>query len=242
MVDRISPIRYMKVFLTLVPVIAISLIHLPSLNTGLANNEIQIFPYGSEPYNLRYGEWTEKWWQWVLSIPQDRNPLLDPTGKFCGDGQSDQNVFFLAGTLGGKAERVCTVSSDKALFFPILNIRPELIRTTDFELIEEKNKFISENQDAITLVSAQIDNKSLINLPTLRTQSQFFNLTYPEVNTAGVGSERTIAISNGTWIMLEPLAPGYHRLNFQGILTEPIITDQENLVVDMTYHIDVLTS
>jgi len=62
MVDRISPIRYMKVFLTLVPVIAISLIHLPSLNTGLANNEIQIFPYGSEPYNLRYGEWTEKWW------------------------------------------------------------------------------------------------------------------------------------------------------------------------------------
>ena len=26
--------------------------------------------------------------QWVLSIPADRNPLMDMTGEFCGEGQS----------------------------------------------------------------------------------------------------------------------------------------------------------
>jgi hypothetical protein len=27
-----------------------------------------------------YKQLSEQWWQWVLSIPADENPLLDPTG------------------------------------------------------------------------------------------------------------------------------------------------------------------
>ena len=137
---------------------------------------------------------------------------MDPTGKFCGEGQSDPNVFFLAGTLGGKAGRndTCVVSSDKALFFPVLNIKSDIIRTGGFESIEGIKKFVNENQDAVAIVSAHINNVSIVNLPTLGAQSQFFNLTYPENYAQGIESGHTIAVSNGTWIMLKPLPLGYH--------------------------------
>ncbi|MGC1131831.1 MAG: hypothetical protein WA941_03325 [Nitrososphaeraceae archaeon] len=210
-------------------------------NSGLAkNNTFQIFPSDSSPYGLGYDEWVEKWLQWILSIPQERNPLLDPNGKFCGEGQTDPNVFFLAGTLGGKADRTCIISGDKALFFPILNVPSDLIRETEFGSKESLKRFLENNQDAVTLISASIDNTSLTSRDTLRTQSQFFNLTYPEDDDRGVYSEYNIAVSNGTWIMLEPLTEGYHHINFKGVLVDSASLDIDDLIIDMTYHINIL--
>ena len=48
------------------------------------------------------------------------NPLLDQTGQNAALGQSGE-VWFLAGTTGGSAERTVTVPPGKALFFPIVN-------------------------------------------------------------------------------------------------------------------------
>ena len=45
---------------------------------------------------LSYGQWTVKWWQWSLSIPADRNPVLDNTGINAGENQPE-DVWFLAG-------------------------------------------------------------------------------------------------------------------------------------------------
>jgi hypothetical protein len=71
----------------------------------------------SGPYGLTYGEWSGKWWQWTLSIPTDVNPLNDKTGENCAKNQNDTQVWFLAGTYGGTAERTCTIPSGKAIFF-----------------------------------------------------------------------------------------------------------------------------
>ena len=45
---------------------------------------------------LSYGQWTVKWWQWSLSIPSERNPVLDDTGINAGENQPE-DVWFLAG-------------------------------------------------------------------------------------------------------------------------------------------------
>lgn len=240
--SRINPLGFSDKKLLLLNLFAtILLFNLSWFNPGLAkNNTFQIFPPDSQPYGLGHDEWSEKWFQWVLSIPQERNPLLDPDGKFCGEGQTDPNVFFLAGTLGGKADRTCIISGDKALFFPILNVPSDLIRETEFDSTEALKKFLKANQDAVTLISAHIDNSSLTSLDTLRTQSQFFNLTYPEDDVHGVDPEYTIAVSNGTWMMLEPLTGGYHHINFKGVLVDSASPDLDNLIIDMTYHINVL--
>ena len=60
----------------------------------------EYFRWTPIPDGNSYAQWTEKWWQWVLSIPEDKNPLNDQTGKNCSTAQSG-NVWFLAGTAGG---------------------------------------------------------------------------------------------------------------------------------------------
>jgi hypothetical protein len=77
-----------------------------------------ILPPQSHPYGKSYGEWVVDWWQWVLNIPADRNPLADETGEFAGEGQQGP-VWFVAGTFGNDVERTYTVPAGKALFVPV---------------------------------------------------------------------------------------------------------------------------
>ena len=35
---------------------------------------ISIFPIESKPYGLSYGDWSVRWWKWLLSIPKSDNP------------------------------------------------------------------------------------------------------------------------------------------------------------------------
>ena len=81
----------------------------------------RVAPPQSQPYGASYGEWGAAWWQWALAQPASANPLFDSTGEYCGAGQSGQ-VWFLAGTFGGSAERTCTVPAGRALLLPVLNI------------------------------------------------------------------------------------------------------------------------
>ena len=71
---------------------------------------------GSKPYGKSWEEWSAIWWQWCSIEPLASNPVADKTGRFCNKNQNDPNVWFLAGTFGGKAERTCTIPAGKALF------------------------------------------------------------------------------------------------------------------------------
>src|SRR5690242_6912625 len=65
-----------------------------------AQSSPNVFPIDSKPYGKTYGDWSTVWWQSILSIPIDKNPLKDNTGKDCSQGQSGP-IWFLAGTGGG---------------------------------------------------------------------------------------------------------------------------------------------
>src|SRR5690349_21500783 len=73
------------------------------------------------PFDKSWEEWTAIWWNWAISVPRDKNPLIDETGKYCGEGQNGP-VWFLAGTSGNtyKAERRCNIPSERAILFPII--------------------------------------------------------------------------------------------------------------------------
>lgn len=94
--------------------------------TSSQNSDVYVYPPGSTPYGLSYGEWSARWWQLVLSIPPEANPVLDgiqgkpPHGNHCAQGQSDP-VWLLPGTFGGTASRTCNVPLGRSLLFPILN-------------------------------------------------------------------------------------------------------------------------
>ena len=64
----------------------------------------------AEPGPEQGGELAARWWQWALSAPDDRSPVSDTTGEFAGWRQPD-DVWFLAGTYGGRVVRRCSKSS-----------------------------------------------------------------------------------------------------------------------------------
>ena len=93
----------------------------PGARSG--NSNPGVHPPNSKPYGLSYGEWSAKWWQWILQIPAATNPNLDATGGHCAEGQSG-HVWFLAGSFGTLPSpifRNCTIPAGKSLLIPILN-------------------------------------------------------------------------------------------------------------------------
>ncbi|WP_031085502.1 hypothetical protein [Streptomyces sp. NRRL WC-3549] len=63
-----------------------------------------------------------RWWQWAMSAPEDRCPVKDSTGEHAAWGQPD-DVWFLAGTYGGRVVRRCAIPADRPVFFPVLNMQ-----------------------------------------------------------------------------------------------------------------------
>ena len=199
-----------------------------------------VLPSHSTPYGMTSGEWGAAWWQWMSSIPVPDNPLFDETGEKCGVGQSGR-VFFLAGVINvsGTAERDCTVPAGKALFFPVLNVLCSELTgdgTTEEALLTCADSAIS----ATTELHASIDGVPLSNLDDYRGTSSSFGFTLPNNNwlqffgfDAPAGFYEP-AVSDGFWLMLTPLPPGNHTINFGGTFGAPI-----NFTLDITYNLIV---
>ncbi|MER5274733.1 hypothetical protein ABT025_03120 [Streptomyces sp. NPDC002809] len=63
-----------------------------------------------------------RWWKWALSAPDDISPVRDETGEHAAWRQPS-DLWFLAGTYGGRVVRRCAIPSGKPLFFPVLNMQ-----------------------------------------------------------------------------------------------------------------------
>jgi hypothetical protein len=55
-----------------------------SVPVTAVDSNISVFPPGSKPYGLTYGQWSIKWFQWALSIPNDKNPINDDSESMHG--------------------------------------------------------------------------------------------------------------------------------------------------------------
>ena len=61
-------------------------------------SSVEYFDHDDEPYGLTYGQWTIKWCEWVMSIPDSLSPLTDDNGNHAAVNQPEKDVWFLAGT------------------------------------------------------------------------------------------------------------------------------------------------
>ena len=63
---------------------------------------VEILPPDESFAGATLGEWGARWWQWMVSLPEDIHPALDTTGERCGYGQHGP-MFFLPPSFGGSA-------------------------------------------------------------------------------------------------------------------------------------------
>ncbi|HEX6281160.1 MAG TPA: hypothetical protein VFZ67_02925 [Nitrososphaera sp.] len=209
-------------------------------NTSMSSTPTP-FPADTIQYNLTYGEWTARWWQWVASIPEDRNPAADETGENCSEGQSGP-VWFLAGTFGGLNERNCDIPAGKSILIPVLNTECSYAEYPSLQTESELRNCAVSSNDAVTELMVRIDGQAIdeSQLRSYRVQSPLFNLTLPENNIFGLPASTTQGVSDGFWVFLPPLGPGQHEIHFRGAIVDFTTQSQNNFVQEALYHIRVV--
>jgi hypothetical protein len=196
------------------------------------------FPADTIEYNLTYGEWTARWWQWALSIPEDRNPAADETGENCHEGQSGP-VWFLAGTFGGLNERVCTIPPGKSILFPIVNQLCTFIERPNLRTESELRSCAVSLNEGVTELMVTIDGEPISEqqLRSYRVQSPLFDVALPNGNIITGQEGSTQGVSDGFWVFLPPLTPGAHDIHFRGATVDYTTVSQNNFVSEALYHI-----
>jgi hypothetical protein len=205
---------------------------------AIASAGVKIYPPDSKPFGLSYGEWTAKWWQWLLSIPSANNPLTDKTGAQCTVDQKGP-VWFLTQTAGGSVVRSCTIPSGKAILIPVVNAEcsPAEDKSLKTESdIRECAKNIVNKASNIKLI---VDGKEIENITRYRADSPQFDLVLPNDNVFGDTPGPTRVVSDGIWVMLNPLSPGKHTIRSMATIIDVSTTATSNFSTDVTYNITI---
>jgi hypothetical protein len=212
------------------------------VNNSNVNSTLIPYPADTIQHNATYGEWTARWWQWVSSIPEDRNPVADQTGVNCGEGQSGP-VWFLAGTFGGTNQRNCEIPAGKSILFPILNAACTRFEYPQLQTESELRSCAMSLNEGVTELMVTINGQPISEqqLRSYRVQSPLFVLNLPEGNIISGQQGTTEGVSDGFWIFLPPLEPGAHNIHFRGVLVDYTTTGTQSFVSDAVYNITTKT-
>ena len=172
-------------------------------------------------------EWSAAWWQWALSQGTNTSPLLDRTGVNANVRQYG-DVFFVAGLLGYSldpivANRSFSVPAGKHIFFPVLNGAADNIDVFPPVSEQQLHDWAASGFDSIREPFATIDGKPITGLFGFRQKSQASAVILPKDNvfqplSPGYSDGAIIEdqVSDGIWVMLDPLSPGEHVIAFGG--------------------------
>jgi hypothetical protein len=207
--------------------------------SGLNSN---IFLPETKPYGLTYAEHEKNFWKWALSIPAAENPVNDPTGEKCANGQSNTNssVFYLSFNNGGKSERTCKVPAGKGLLIPVMQV---VITDKDIPgaSIEELATSAKKDQDSVNSLYLKIGDKEYTyeDLLKYRTPTDAFDVVWANKAIFGIlegGPSK--AVADGFYILTEPLTIGTYPIHFKSSLICPDPDCSEpNFAQDIAYNI-----
>ncbi len=180
------------------------------------DSETIMYPRNYQPFGKSWEKWTAIWCNWLLSLPRDKNPAVDKTGKNSSQNQVDANVWFLAGSFGNNipVRRKCKVPKSKAILFPIVNKEDSFAEDLDLIYEEELAMRARNSMDRLICLQLIVDGKRLPKLREYRVLSEFFDLTFPENNVYDVNLGITRAVCDGYWAFLRPLPVGSHEIHF----------------------------
>ena len=169
--------------------------------------------------------------------------MEDPTGEKCLNGQtnSSSQVFYLSHNSGGRTERTCELPAGKGLLIPVMEVE-----NSDKEIpgasVEDLKSASKKDQDSVNNLYLQIDGKEwkyadLIKYRTNPTDA--FEVVFPDNAIYGIvkgGSSKVV--SDGFYILTEPLTNGNHTVHFKSslICLDPDCSDP-NFVQDVQYNI-----
>lgn len=204
----------------------------------------RVVPVSAGAFGMSYGDWSAAWWQYVLSTANSSNPVLDASGTHCAVGQSSGPVFFLAGAPSADpVSRTCTVPAGKTLIIPIVVAECSTVEAPPFfggngQALRTCAAALADGIDASSLWVA-IDKRRLKDPAAYRVQSPVFDFVMPSAdNFLGLAGVTTgSALSDGYWVIVQPLSPGQHKIHFKGSVTSG---PAAGFAQDVNYQLTVL--
>jgi len=195
-----------------------------TISSAAGSNSVNIFPPESKPYGLTYAQHAQNFWKWMLSIPAENNPMNDPTGEKCANGQTNTNssVFYLSPT-EGKSERTCTVPAGKGVLIPVMQVE-----ISDKEVpgasVEDLHSAAKKDQDGVNSLYLKVGDREYTydDLIKYRTHTDVFDVVWPDAGTFGViegGPSK--AVADGFYILTEPLTKGNYTIHYKSSLICP---------------------
>jgi hypothetical protein len=212
-----------------------------------------VVPPNQNVVGMTPSDWSAAWWQYVLQIPADINPATDTSGANCGVDQAAGPAFFLTGNFTSNATvtRNCRVPAGKVLVIPIINTECSSLEAPPYYGGNEKElrACAAASADFFTPASLvlTIDGVNVPNLQAYRVQSPVFDFHMPAKNVLGLKSGKKIgtsgtagvAVSDGYWVITEPLAAGVYTIRFAGSATGPF---PGGFALDVTYVLTVVAA
>jgi len=167
-------------------------------------------------------------WHRLLSLPRHKNPAIDKTGAHCQDGQPSERLWFLQSTIGGSANRACTIPPGREIVCNVLSCELSDLELpgenlTNQGLGEKTLPAIDTNVETNTLYF-KVDSEALIegekwkDYKVLTPPSQ---VVLPEKNLFLVQPGLTRFAAYGFYVKLLGLEPGPHNLSFGGTVMDP---------------------
>jgi hypothetical protein len=220
------------------------------LGFAVASAQGQVLSPSSLHYGLSYQEWSAKWWQWSLEQSTNHLELVGRPRIF---NEQASRVQFLAGVYlpgpGGVtiATRKVSIPAETPLFFPILSSWDDNTGCpfTSFTAAE-LTAAVAGMWSGVTLTSCTIDGVAVPGLSNPAT-TEYLVQTPPFCYTtagtdnvlAGFFGDTCIdgntviypAVAEGVYLMLSPLKPGKHTINFVGQVGPYL---NENLTYEIT--------
>jgi hypothetical protein len=197
----------------------------------MANNLKKIVDPGKAYQGHTYNELVNEWTQWLVREPIATNPAFDVDGSLCGSNQSG-DVWFLASTFSGVAERTCDIPADKALFVSLggafVSFAPDFPEAGDpclalSSTIDKVRCDLTQDLPGLphTTMDVTLDGVGVKDLFAYRAPSApggfELQIKNPSLLTdLGVApGNRFPAVADGYFLLIKPLKPGVHRLSFR---------------------------
>lgn len=225
-----------------IPVLTMILVLSSTMSSVAGLSSVNIFPPGGKPYGLTYADHIKNFWKWSLAIPAKDNPINDPTGVNCANGQANTNspVFYLAFNNGGISQRTCKVPAGKGLFIPVMQVEKS-DKEAPGSSVQDLDTSAKKDQDSVNSLYLKIGDKeyNYQDLIKYRTHTDAFDVVFPDNGIFGVmqgGASK--AVADGFYIITEPLAKGTYPVHFKSSLlcTDPGCSEP-NFAQDITYTI-----
>jgi hypothetical protein len=181
--------------------------------------EVVLLPPGATIAGKTIGEWSANWWQWAAALAPPGDPFTDTNGQYAGVNQSGP-VFFLAGSPGGSNRRQFEVPANAYVLVPLVVSewsQLELGFSQTAAQIRQAAQEQANNIDSLhaSFDGAPISQTSLFTHREVSPDFTFVAVANNRVGISGVGPSG-IAVADGYFLILGPLTPGIHVLNYGG--------------------------